>query len=284
MVSRRDVASLLGAGSFVAAGLTTVSEAQAQAQPPATENTFDSVRRTKKLRIAGIVGTEPYYKKDVVTGKWSGFCVSMGQDLAQSLGAELEISETTWGNSVLDLQSKKIDIMFGLSPLPSRALTVQFTQPIMNNTFTMVVRPGVEGKTWADFNKPGVRVAVDIGSTQDIFARHMLPKATLVALENFSDIPLAMLSGRADCSVQVAMNSLATVKKNPKIGTIVVPTPISAQPTCAGLRPDPDSRFRIFVNNWLAYNQSLGTMRNWIISSLPLANIQPGDIPPDLTF
>ena len=80
-----------------------------------------SYRTPKKLRIAGIVGTEPYYHKDIVTGQWSGFCVSMATDLAKALEAEVEIIESTWGNSVLDLQSNKIDIMFGLSPTPSRA-------------------------------------------------------------------------------------------------------------------------------------------------------------------
>ena len=77
----------------------------------------------------------------------------------------------TWGNSVLDLQSNKIDIMFGLSPTPSRALIVEFTRPIMNNTFTVIAKPGFEPKTWEDLNKPEVRVAVDMASAPTISTR-----------------------------------------------------------------------------------------------------------------
>ncbi|KAB1082238.1 transporter substrate-binding domain-containing protein [Neorhizobium galegae] len=284
MIKRRDFAGLIGLGAAGgAAALALAAPAIAQASAD-TGSTFDRVRSTKKLRVAGVPGTEPYYHKDIVAGKWAGFCVSMAEDLAKALEAEVEITETTWGNAVLDLQANKIDIMFGLSPTPARALVVEFTRPIMNNTFTLVVRPGVEGKTWEDFNKPEIRVAVDIGSTQDIFARRALPNATLVALKSFDDVALSLLSGRADVSVQVAMNSLATVKKNDGIGSIVVPTPISAQPTCAGVRPDPDGRFLRFVDNWLEYNRALGAMKGWIVSSLDLAKIQPQDIPVSVTF
>ncbi|MCX8995523.1 transporter substrate-binding domain-containing protein [Rhizobiaceae bacterium BDR2-2] len=282
MMNRRDFAGLIGLAGTGAAVAALATPAVAQSS--VNESTFDKIRRTKKLRIAGIPGTEPYYHKDLISGEWSGFCISMAKDLAASLEAEIEVSETTWANAVLDLQADKIDIMFGLSPTPTRALIVEFTRPIMNNTFTLVARSGIEGETWEDFNKPEFRVAVDIGSTQDTFARSALPKSTLNALPTFNDVTAALVSGRADLSVQVAMNSLATVKKNPSVGTIIVPTPISAQPTCAGVRADPDGRFLRFVDNWLEYNRSLGAMKTWIVSSLSLANIKPEDIPASLTF
>ncbi|MGJ4949628.1 transporter substrate-binding domain-containing protein [Bradyrhizobium sp. HKCCYLS20291] len=284
MVNRREIGSLVGLGAAaaaIAAG-STVTQAAAQAQPG--ESTFAQIRRTKKLRIAGIVGTEPYYHKDIATGQWSGFCVAMATDLAKSLEAEVEIVESTWGNSVLDLQSNKIDIMFGLSPTPSRALIVEFTRPIMNNTFTIIAKPGFEPKTWDDLNKPDVRVAVDIGSTHDLYARRILPKATLVALKTPDEAVLAVQAGRADCLIQVAMLSLVTVKKNAKVGKVIIPTPVAAQPTCCGVRVDVDTRFRTYVDNWLEYSRALGALREWILGSLALVNIQEQDVPPGLQF
>jgi polar amino acid transport system substrate-binding protein len=280
MLSRRAIAALGGTAALAATSLI----APASAQTPDGETTFARIRRTRKLRIAGIVGTEPYYHRDIATGQWTGFCVSMGQDLAKSMEAELEISETTWGNAVLDLQANKIDIMFGLSPTPARALVVEFTRPILNNTFTIVARPGFEPKTWEDLNKPEVRVAVDIGSTHDLYARRALPKCTLIALKTPDDATLAVQSGRADCVIQVILLSVVTVKKNPRVGRIIVPTPIVAQPTCAGVRPDPDQRFLAFVDNWLAYNSSLYAIKGWIIDNLALVGIKPEDVPPLVQF
>ncbi len=98
--------------------------------------------------------------------------------------------------AVLDLQSNKIVIMFGLSPTPSRALVVEFTRPVMQNTFTLIAKPGLEPKTWEELNKPEIRIAVDIGSTHDIFARRILPKATLVALKTPDEHPCRAVRSR----------------------------------------------------------------------------------------
>jgi len=280
MISRRNIAGLAAVG---AAAFGSVIP-QAHAEDGAGETTFARIRRTRKLRIAGVPGTEPYYHKDIATGTWTGFCVSMGQDLAKSMEAELEVSETTWGTALLDLQSNKIDIMFGLSPTPARALVLEFSQPILNNTFTIVARSGFTPKTWEDLNKPEVRVAVDIGSTHDIFARRILPKCTLVALKTPDEATLAVQTGRADCVIQVIMLSMVTVKKNPKVGTVVVPTPLASQPTCAGMRADADHRFVSFVDSWLAYSRGLEAVHGWIVDNLALVGIQPEDVPPLVQF
>lgn len=277
MTERRSLISALG---VTATGLVAASlAAPAAAQTAPADSTFNRVRSSKKLRIAGVVGTEPYFHKDIASGEWSGFCISMAKDLAQSLEAELQISESTWGNSVLDLQAGKIDVGFGLSPTPARALVLDFSRPMLNNTFTIIAKPGFEATTWQDLNKPEVRVAVDIGSSHDAFARRALPQCTLVALKSPDDAMLAVQSGRADCVIQVVMLALVTVKKNPRVGRMLVPTPLTAQPTCLGLRVDGDGRFRSFVDSWLEYNKSLGAVRSWITDSLNLVGVSADDVP-----
>lgn len=284
MVTRRELSGLVGLGAVGALAAGALAAPAIAQQAPAGETTFDLVRRTKKLRIAGIVGTEPYYHKDIVSGKWTGFCMSMAEDLAKSLEAEVEVSETTWGNAVMDLQANKIDIMFGLSPTPARALVVEFTQPIMQNTFTIIAKPGLKVTNWEDLNKPEMRIAVDIGSTHDIFARRVLPKATLIALKTPDEATMSVQTGRADAVIQVAMLSLVTVKKNPTLGVITVPAPLYKQPTCAGVRPDADGRFLRYVDNWLQYNRSLQATTGWITSSLELVGVKAEDIPASIQF
>jgi len=272
----------LGTAATALAAATFASPALAQGAP--SESTFVRVRSSKKLRIAGIVGTEPYFHKDITTGEWSGFCISMAKDLAQSLEADLQISESTWGNAVLDLQASKIDIGFALSPTPARALVLDFSRPMLNNTFTIIAKPGFQATTWQDLNKPEVKVAVDLGSSHDAFARRNLPKCTLIALKTPDDAMLAVQAGRADCVIQVVMLALVTVKKNPRVGRMLVPTPTVAQPTCIGFRVDGDQRFRSFVDSWLEYNRSLGNTRQWITESLNLVGISADDIPSNVQF
>ena len=137
---------------------------------------------------------------------------------------------------------------------------------------------------WADLNKPEIRVAVDIGSTHDLFARRVLPKCTLVALKTPDEATLAVQSGRADCVIQVVMLSMVSVKKNPNVGTLIIPNPVLQQPTCAGVRVDSDHRFLSFVDNWLAYSTALQATRSWILDSLALVGIQSEDVPPVIQF
>ena len=93
----------------------------------AAESTFDRVRRTKMLRIAALPGELPYFKKDIATGEWSGAAISMAKDIAKVFDAQLAYVESTYGNSVLDLQSNKIDLAFALNPTPARAMAIGFT-------------------------------------------------------------------------------------------------------------------------------------------------------------
>src|SRR3954453_24229184 len=160
MVTRRDVASIVGLGAIGAAtaGALT-SPAVAQAADP-NESTFARIRRTKKMRIGAVGGGAPYHMKDLSTGQWKGFYVDIAKALAEDMEAELDITETTWGNSVLDLQSNKIDIFFGLNPTPKRALVVDFSVPVFNNAFGILCKKDFKPKSWAELNTPGVKIEV----------------------------------------------------------------------------------------------------------------------------
>ncbi|CUX68636.1 MULTISPECIES: transporter substrate-binding domain-containing protein [Agrobacterium] len=251
----------------------------------ATEGaTLEAIRARGALRIGVFAGTEPYYHKNLATGEWEGFCVAMGRDLAQHIGVKLELVETTWGNSVIDLQSDKIDIMFGLSNNPERAKVVDFTKALMDNTFTLVARKDLEVTKWEEMNKPEMRVAVDLGSTQDNFARKNLPNCTLVALKSADETILALQSGRADAIIQVALLAVVTTKHLAPNVKLIIPEPHASQPTTIGVRRDPNGEFRDYVDTWLAERRGQGNISNWIVESLALVGVDKAALPANLTF
>src|SRR5262245_6654916 len=143
-ISRR-VAGLATIGGLVfGSGLANSQRAQAQAS---TESTFDRVRQSKVLRIAALPGESPYFNKNIASGEWSGMAVEMAKNIASSFDAKLEYLESTYGNSVLDLQSGKIDLAFALNPTPQRALVIGFSRPVFMHGFGTVAKPGFEPKT-----------------------------------------------------------------------------------------------------------------------------------------
>src|SRR5437868_9372073 len=179
MLSRRLFAAS-AAGAAAAAGASAVLAAEAKAQTAPTDSTMDRVKSSKVLRIAALPGEAPYFNKDLATGAWSGMCIEMAKDIAGNLDGEVEYLESTYGNSVLDLQANKIDLAFSLNPTPKRALVIDFTHAFYLHGFGMVGRKGFHAENWSDLNKPEITVAVDIGSVHEIAARRSAPRATIV--------------------------------------------------------------------------------------------------------
>src|SRR5271167_3683223 len=199
--------ALAGATAFLPAA-ALIGSAHAQG---AAESTFDRVRRTKTLRIAALPGELPYFKKDITTGEWSGAAINMAKDIAKVFDAQLAYVESTYGNSVLDLQSNKVDLAFALNPTPQRALSIGFTHPMIVHPFGCVARKGLEPNTWDDLNKPEIRVVYDIGSLHEVAAKRYCPKAQLTGYKTRDDCVLALQSGRADAHILAAILGLSAI-------------------------------------------------------------------------
>src|ERR1700726_3301384 len=175
-----------------AAGAPAILAGAARAEDQPAEWTIDRIKRGKVLRIAALPGEAPYFNKDIASGAWSGMCIEMAKDIAGVFEAQVEYLESTYGNSVLDLQANKIDLAFALNPTPKRALVIDFTHAFYLHGFGMVGKKGFHAENWSDLNKPEVKVAVDIGSGHESATRRFAPKAPIIALK-----------GRGDCILGV---------------------------------------------------------------------------------
>lgn len=277
--------ALMGVAALAGAVTPTAVLAQPKVTTPSSDSTLDRVRKSGILRVAVIIGQAPYFNKDLVSGKWSGACIEMANDIASKLGVKVELVESTWGNQILDLQADKVDLAFAVNPTPERALVIDFATPILVHSFTAVTRKGFrKPQTWEDLNKPSVRIAVDLGSTHELIARRYAPKATITAFKNRDDAVLAVATGRADVNVVLAVLALPMLKKNPALGEIAIPRPVLTLPTNLGIRMESDKRWRDFLSVWADYNRSIGQTREWLIKGLAELGVGVGDIPPEIQF
>jgi polar amino acid transport system substrate-binding protein len=270
----------VGSGAALAAALVSPTSAEG-----ASDNTLDRIRANKVLRIAVLPGELPYFNKDLATGNWSGMCIEMANDIAKLLDVKLEYTESTYGNSILDLQSSKIDLGFALNPTPQRALVVDFCGAVFHHPFGAMLKKGLEAKTWADINKPGVNIAVDVGSANETVARRFAPNATIKSLRSRDEVMLEMSSGRVDCVVNALVLGLTAIAKNPNLGTYkILQTPAVAIPSSMAVRREPDKRWRDFLSVWVDYNRGIGQMREWFIKGLSLSGVKPEDVPVELNI
>ena len=278
-MNRRDALTTV---ALAGAAMAATASARADAAPTST---LDRIKKSGVVRIAVIVGQEPYFHKDLATGEWSGACIDMANNIAGKLGAKVETLESTWGNQILDLQAEKIDLAFAVNPTPERALVIDFSTPILVHSFTVITRKGfAKPQTWAELNKPDVKIAVDIGSTHETIARRYCPKATILGFKERNEAILAVATGRADCNVSLAVLSVATLKKNPTLGELAVPRPLLTLPTNLGIRAEPDRRYKDFLSAWADYNRSLGQTREWMLKGFEAVGLSAEDIPGEIQF
>jgi polar amino acid transport system substrate-binding protein len=273
-------AFMLGSGAAIASALTAPAAAQA-----AADNTLDRVRADKVMRIAVLPGELPYFSKDLATGTWSGFAIEMANDIAKLLDVKLDYIESTYGNSILDLQSNKIDLGFALNPTPQRALVVDFCGAVFQHPFGAMLKKGLDAKTWADISKPSVNIAVDAGSANETVARRFAPNATIKSLKSRDEVMLEMASGRVDVVVNALVLGLTAIAKNPSLGTYkILQSPAVAIASSMAVRREADKRWRDFLAVWVEYNRGIGQMREWFVKGLSLSGVKPEDVPAELNI
>jgi len=225
--------------------------------PAGAESTWDQIKRTGKLRY-GAIDYPPNWFRDKTSGKWTGFLVEMVEDIAKEMGVEAVPVETTWATCVLDLQSNKTDLQFGLQATPKRALVIDFAGPAYNLYWYAVNHKGFKANNWEDYNKPEVKIAAMLGSADVVILQKVAPKATRVELNDVAATALAVTSGRADAMVTAVFGALVAKNRNPDLGDFVLPAPTVYLPSYAGLRREDNNTFQKFLQAWAEWNNLLG--------------------------
>jgi len=231
-------------GLGIAGAAATLAAARAEAQ--STGGTWDRIRAKKELRI-GVTSGEPWFYKDPASGAWSGIGYAAGAAIAKDMDVTLTPVETTWGNAVAALQADQFDVMFVLDATPQRALSIDFpVQPFFYYAQGVLVRDGLEAKHWSDLDKPDVRIGVTLGTApeRDVAAR--LPHAHIERYPGNDQTILAFQSGHVD-AVSLYHPALVLQQHRVHMGKVLLPEPIRASTTSAGVRREADKTWR----DWL---------------------------------
>jgi polar amino acid transport system substrate-binding protein len=270
------------AALFMAVGIAGFSTpSKADDDPFAVIN---HIKASGVLKTPVMVGEEPGYIKDPQTGQWSGFYVEWAQEIADLLGVKVEPVETTWGNLAADFRAGKIDLAIGLNPNPKRGLVVDYlTVPLFTDAWAVSVPAGSTIKTWADLNNPKIRLVVQKGSTMQIVAESLCPKAQITPVEDRNLAVLELKSGRADAILLAVFDALAVKKQG--IGEVVLPEPILRNPATIGVARVPgNSGYINFLSNWVEQQRALGLAQGKLAKAWEKAGIDLSLLPPGFSF
>ena len=182
------------------AGVGVAATQRSEATPVEGTSTLAQIKSSGVLRVGVLVGQEPYFHKDLVTGQWSGGRIDMANDIAKTLGVKLQYVESTWGNQILDLEGNKVDLAFAVNPTPQRSLVIDFSTPLLVHSFTVIVRNGFpKPQLWDDINKPS-------GISRWILARPTIssPGVTVRTRRSSGSIPGTTRSSRSQPGAPIA--------------------------------------------------------------------------------
>lgn len=245
---------------------------------------IEQIRASGVLKVPVMTGEEPGYIKDPATGQWSGFYYEFLGEIATQLGVKLEPVETTWGNLAADFQSNKIDIAIGVNPNPKRGLVVDYLwEPLFTDAWAVLTPPGRPVKTWAELNSPDKTVVVQKGSTMQVVAEALLPKAKITPVEDRGLALMELQAGRADGVVFSIFDALQIT--NQKIGNVSLPEPILRNPaTLAVARKPGNAGFINFLTNWILQERSLGLAQGKLARSWEARGIDLSILPAGFSF
>lgn len=246
-------------------GITSTAQAQ---------STWDTILSSGKLRM-GVTQAPPWFSKNPANGKWeSGLIVSVGKSMAEELGVELVTVEVTWATAIAALQANKIDMMF-LDATPKRAMVVDYPkQPLLFISLAVLARDDLAAETWADLNKPAVRVAVPQATSMDAFLTRTIPNADIQRFPDNGAALAAFQSGRVD-AVSLFHPPLLAARKKFGAGKIVIPTPAFSSPSSIAVRREADKTFRDWVDHTIFYYYETGRTQRWYEEFLTEFGLDP---------
>jgi cyclohexadienyl dehydratase len=222
----------------------------AQAQQAAR---LDDILKRGTLRVGMTGDYLPFTHFDEATTKFSGFDVDMAEALGKALGVRVEYVRTAWPRLTRDFEADGFDIaMGGISITLERQKKGMFSTPIMREGKTPITRCADKDKylTIADIDKPGTRVIVNPGGTNERFTRANIRNAEIKTYNDNVTIFDEIARGNADLMLTDSSETRYQQKLHPGVLCAVHPErPFDFAEKAYWLQRDP--ALKAFVDQWL---------------------------------
>jgi cyclohexadienyl dehydratase len=224
---------------------------------------LDEIIKRGTLRVGMTGDYLPFTYFDKTTSKFRGFDVDMAEALGKALGVRVEYVQTAWPQLMKDFEADNFDIaMGGVSITLDRQKKGLFSTPIMREGKTPIARCADKDKfeTIADIDRPGTRVIVNSGGTNERFARANIKNAEIKIYNDNVTIFDEIAKGNADLMITDASETRYQQRLHPGLLCAVHPEkPFDFAEKAYWLQRDP--ALKAFVDQWLHIAAEDGSFR-----------------------
>ncbi len=214
---------------------------------------LDEIIKRGTLRVGMTGDYLPFTYFDKETTKFRGFDVDMAEALGKALGVRVEYFQTAWPRLTKDFEADNFDIaMGGISITLDRQKKGMFSTPIMREGKTPIARCSEKEKygAIAEIDRPGTRVIVNPGGTNERFTRANIKNAEIKTYNDNVTIFDEIAKGNADLMMTDASETRYQQKLHPGVLCAVHPdTPFDFAEKAYWMQRDP--ALKEFVDQWL---------------------------------
>lgn len=200
------------------------------------------------------------------TGEYEGIDAKLSKLIADSLGVKIEYVPTSWPTLAADTQAGKFDIaLCGISRNYNRARTMAMSdaygEGIFGKTILCRAKEAKRFQSLADIDRPGVRVMINPGGTNEKFAHANFKQAQLIVHDDNADIPRQIAEGKADIMITETVEAAHYVRMDKRLAAPLKDKPFTRH-SCGILMQKGDQEWLNYINFVLAELKMDGTLAN----------------------
>lgn len=212
---------------------------------------LERVQATHLLRIATTGDYAPFSFD--ANGHLSGADIELARDLAAHLGAEPVFVRTSWPGLVDDLRAGRFDVaLSGIGYTEERAASGLYSAAYHEGGKTLLARCADRERfdTAAELDRPGVRVIVNPGGTNERYVREHVHQAQILVHPDNRSVFAEIAAGRADVMVTDDVEAELQARRRPGQLCRTYPGTLTRGEKRILMARDP--ALRAVVDQWLA--------------------------------
>ena len=219
---------------------------------------LDAIRARGVLRVGTTGDYKPFTFRQP-DGSYAGADIVMAGRMADRIGVRLQVVPTAWATLLPDFVAGRYDVaMGGVSITPPRAAKGTFSTVTFVDGKRPVARCADQDRYTAvdGIDRPGVRVVVNPGGTNEEFARANFHQATVTVHPDNATVFNEIIANRADVMVTDGIEVDHQSFLHPELCPARVPAPFTRLEKAYLLPNDPE--LTALVNDWLAAERASG--------------------------
>ena len=187
------------------------------------------------LRVGMELSYPPFEMTDTA-GHPEGISVELAKSLGESLGRPILIENIAFDGLIPALRTGTIDcIISSMTSTPERGKAIAFSNPYLKTGLTLLVGRDSPILSPDDITKPGVRIAVKLGTSAHKYAVQQLEKADVFVLDMESAAVLEVMQGKVDAFIYDSLSVYRHHRRHP-MTTRAILSPFRQETWAIGLR------------------------------------------------